>query len=223
MPEYKTEPLVVPSVSGLLPEGERSRRVALTSFVPEGKRVVVPTREVVCYECGKRSRVPSAALSANCIHCHAHLDMSDIELRPGSRRLTVRTLGDVTVQQDAVLSHLSIVCNNLTVMGRVSGDFLCRGRMTLGVTTRIEGKVNVDELVVEKAVNAVFANGVHARNVDIQGRLTGRIDATGRVMIRRSAELCGDCYCPEVFREEESMLHGHWHRTEKPSVAQAAD
>lgn len=49
MPEYKTEPLVVPSVSGLLPEGERNRRVALTSFSSaRNKRVEVPTREVVC-------------------------------------------------------------------------------------------------------------------------------------------------------------------------------
>lgn len=215
MPEYKTEPMVVPYTSGLLPEGERSRRVALTSFTPtKDKQVEVPTREVVCYECGKRSRVPSAALSANCIHCHAHLDMSDIELKPGSRRLTVRTLGNVTIQQDAVLSHLSIVCNNLNILGRVSGDFWCSGLMTLACTTRIEGKVYVAGLQVEKGVNAVFANGVQAARVDVYGRITGRIDATGRVTLHKGGEICGDCYCPDMVQEDGSFLHGHWCRTE---------
>ena len=44
MPEFRTEPLIVPTVSGLLPAGERDRRVALTSFQPEEGRVQVPQR-----------------------------------------------------------------------------------------------------------------------------------------------------------------------------------
>lgn len=215
MPEYKTEPLVVPSVSGLLPESERARRVALTSLVPEAKRVQVPTREVVCYECGKRSHVPTAALSAACVHCHAHLDMADVELRPGTRRLTLRTLGNVTIHPDAILSHLSIVCNNLTAHGRVSGDFQCSGRMSLGASSRIEGRVHVDTLAVEKGVSAVFANGVDARVVDVYGRLTGRVDASESVIIRRGGEVAGDCFCPDLVQEEGALLRGHWCRTDK--------
>lgn len=215
MPEYKTEPLVVPSVSGLLPEGERNRRVALTSFSSaRSKRVEVPTREVVCYECGRRSRVPAAALSANCIHCHAHLDMSDIELRPGTRRLTVRTLGNITILQDAVLSHLSLVCHNLTVQGRVSGDFTCNGTMQLSASSRIEGRVRVGKLLVDKGVSAVFSLGVKAREVEVFGRVTGRVDAESSVVLHRDAELCGDCYCPELVQEDGASLFGRWIRTE---------
>lgn len=214
MPEYRTEPLVVPSVSGLLPESERSRRVALTSFPTRAPRVQVPTREVVCYECGHRSSVPMAALSSNCIHCHAHLDMSDIELRPGSRRLTVRTLGNVTIQQDAVLSHLSVVCNNLTIQGRASGDFSCSGIMQLSASSRIEGRVRVGKLVVDRGVNAVFSQGVKTGEAEIRGRVTGRVDADTSVTLYDCAELCGDCHSPVMHREEGSSFFGRWIRTE---------
>lgn len=210
MPEYKTEPFIVPSISGLLPEGERNRRVALTAFDARERKVQVPTREVLCYECGRRSHVPSAALSANCIHCHAHLNMTDVELRPGSRRLTVRTLGDVTVLPDAVLSHLSIVCRNLNLEGKASGSFRCTGTLTIANGTRIEGSVQAGDLVVNRGVNAILTQGASLKNASIAGRVAGRVVASGRVRIERGGELCGDCYAAELQVEPGGSHLGRW-------------
>ena len=210
MPEYKTEPFIVPSVSGLLPEGERNRRVALTAFDARERKVQVPSREVVCYECGRRSHVPSAALSANCIHCHAHLNMTDVELRPGSRRLTVRTLGDVTVQADAVLSHLSIVCRNLQVEGRASGSFRCSGSLILANSSRIEGSVQAANFVVNKGIQVILTQGASVDKASIAGRVTGRIVASGRVCIERGGELCGDCVAAELVVEPGGTHLGNW-------------
>ena len=157
MPDFRTEPLIVPTVSGLLPAGERDRRVALTSFRSDEGRVQVPMREVVCYECGQTCQVPSAALSANCIHCHTHLNMADVEIRPGSRRLTVRTLGHVHVPAAPVLSHLSVVCNNRDVDGRVSGSFRCTGTLSLNASMVLDGAVSAGKLVVDKGLDVGFA------------------------------------------------------------------
>ncbi|MBQ4614903.1 MAG: polymer-forming cytoskeletal protein [Akkermansia sp.] len=212
MPEYKTEPFIVPSISGLLPVGERNPRVALTSFDPREKKVQVPSREVTCYECGRRSHVPSAALSANCIHCHAHLNMTDIELKPGSRRLTVRTLGNVTIAPDAVLSHLSVVCHHLDMGGRASGSFRCSGTLTISGGTRIEGSVQAASLVVNKGISVILTQGAALQDATIYGRVSGRIEASGCVRICRGGELCGDCCAAEIQVEQGGAHLGNWIR-----------
>lgn len=210
MPEYKTEPFIVPSVSGLLPVGERNARVALTTFDAREKKVQVPTREVKCYECGRRSHVPSAALSANCIHCHAHLNMADVELKAGSRRLTVRTLGNVSVASDAVLSHLSIVCHHLNMDGRASGAFRCSGVLTISRGTRIEGNVEAASLIVNKGISVILTQGASVQQATIHGRVSGRIEASGCVRICRGGELCGDCKAAEIQVEQGGTHLGNW-------------
>lgn len=198
MPEFRTEPFISPLASGLLPEGERDRRVALTSFRSERSIERVPTKEIVCYECGKRSHVPSAALSANCLHCHAHLSMADIELKPGSPRLTIRTLGDVTVPAETVLSHLSVVCGNMTVYGRVSGSFRCAKTLRFHSSMRVEGAVKAAELVVEKDAEVVLAEGATVKEATVRGRLTGEITAKGVIHVERGGQLVSICTAKDI-------------------------
>lgn len=197
MPEFRTEPLVVPTVSGLLPEGERERRVALTSFHPAPEAKPVPLREVRCYECGKRSSVPASALSANCIHCHTHLNMADVEIKPGTRRLTIRTVGNVTAPADVVLSHMNIQCDNLDVYGRISGTLSCSGRLRFANTMRVEGRVRAAEMLVEKGADIVLSDGGEFREVTVAGRLTGVIRAR-KVHILRGGELNGTCSAEQI-------------------------
>jgi len=206
--------MVAPYPSGLLPEGERDRRVALTSFGPRAKRAQAPGREVVCYECGRRSHVPAAALSANCIHCHAHLRMADVELKPGSQRLTVRTLGNVTVHADAVLSHLSIVCNNLFLNGRASGSFRCLGILQAACNTRIEGTVQARRMEVEKASDVVLVQGASVGELVVSGRVSGHIEASESVTLRRGSELLGDCRTPSLTVEPGAFHRGLWLKPE---------
>lgn len=213
MPEYRTVPLVSPYASGLLPEGERNRRVALTSFDTRTKRAQIPGKDVVCYECGRRSRVPAAALSANCLHCHAHLRMTDIELKPNSQRLTVRTLGNVTVLADAVLSQLSIVCHDLLLLGKGSGSFRCTGRLRICTDTVIDGDVQAGELLVDKGVTVTFLRGVRADVADVHGKVQGRITATRKIKLQRGAELSGDCQTPQMVIKSGAVHHGYWEQS----------
>ena len=201
MPEFRTEPLIVPVVSGLLPIGERDRRVALTSFQPEEGRVQVPQRDVVCYECGQASQVPAAALSANCIHCHAHLNMADVEIRPGSRKLTVRTLGNVRVPAGTVLSNLSIVCQNMEVNGRVSGSFRCSGTLDFNASVCVEGSISAGKLVVDRSAEVELAVGAAAETVEVYGRLKGRVQCKGVMHIYRGGSFEGICKAADVVVE----------------------
>ncbi len=208
MPEFRTEPLIVPTVSGLLPEGERNRRVALTSLPTAKEKLSVPQREICCYECGKHSHVPAAALSAQCLHCHAHLNMGNVELRAGWRRPTVHTLGDVTIAADAVLSQLRIICRNLNVNGRGTGSYRCSGRLNFATSIGVEGSVSADTLAVERTCNVRLERVAIVRNATICGRLHGRIQAQGSITIARSGVLVGDCEAAELIIEPGGQHQG---------------
>lgn len=208
MPEYRTEPLISPANSGLLPEGERNRRVALTSFHPTTRSKSIPQKTITCYECGKQSEVPAAALSANCIHCHAHLNMADIELKPGSRRLTIRTLGDVTVPTDTVLSHATIICRNLTMHGRVSGSFRISGTMALYNSLSIESQVKAEKLIIGKGSQITLSRGAELGSAEIYGRLTGDLQVRDRVTVHSGGSLTGDCRAVERLLEPGASHEG---------------
>lgn len=201
MPEYRTEPLNVPYVSGLLPEGERSRRVALTSFRSAGLQSSVPTREVECYECGKRSHVPASALSSGCVHCHATLNMQDVELGEDARNLTVRTLGNVMVSPGTVLSHLSIVCRSMTVYGRVSGSFRCSQELSFRESSRVEGTVRARRLVIDRAAEVVMTENVSVREALVEGKLAADVRASGVIRIGREGVLRGRCDAADIIVE----------------------
>lgn len=201
MPEYRTEPLNVPYVSGLLPEGERDRRVALTSFRSATPQSRVPTREVECYECGRRSHVPTSAISAGCVHCHATLNMEDVELNSGTRNLTVRTLGNVMVPPGTVLSHLSVVCRNMTVYGRVSGTIRCTQELCFRESSRVEGEVRARRLVIDRAAEVVMTEAVSVREALVEGKLAADVRAAGVIRVGREGVLRGRCDAADIAVE----------------------
>lgn len=211
MSEYRTEPLIVPFGSGLLPEGERDRRVALTSFRSEPSRPKVPTREVECYECGRRSHVPTSAMTATCIHCHAALQMHDVELKADSSELTVRTLGDVTVAPDAQLSQLSIVCRNMTVFGKISGSLRCTGQLRFRESVVLTEPLRARRIVVDCGYTVECTAPVSALEVEVYGRLKADIRAAGVIRVMRGALLCGACEAKDIVVEPG----GHYERVKR--------
>ncbi len=144
--------------------------------------------------------------------------MTDVELKPNSTRLTVRTLGNVTVLSDAVLSQLSIVCHNMYLNGKGNGSFRCTGRMRISADTQIDGEVRVGSLHVSCGVSVAFIRGVFADTVDIYGKVTGRIEATGKVKLHRGAEFCGECHAPMLIIKNGATHHGSWVKTAPLSV-----
>ena len=206
MLEFRPEPLVVSSVSGLLPEGERDRRVALTSFHSSGKESHIPMREVVCYECGKVSQVPAAALSAHCQHCQAHLNMADVEIRPGSEQLTIRTLGDVTVPSETTLSRLSVVCRNMEIDGHVSGSFRCTRALVVNESVQIDN-LRAGRLVVSKGTEVVITKNAQVDAANIYGKLTGVLRSGGVVKIYGTGEVNGLIFAADVVMEPGAVYN----------------
>lgn len=214
-PKYDTQPLVVPVVSGFVPVDERKKRGLFTPVYPgvREERVQVPMRTVVCYECGRRSQIPEAALSAHCVHCRAHLSTADVELKPGTRRLRVRTLGDVTLPADVTLSHLNIVCRHLTLAGTASGSLRCSGTLTLRGDARVDGQVQATSLVVPPGAAVAITPGATVDDAEVGGRLVGSLHALHSVHIASGGELVGDCQTPRLVVDPAGSHRGAFTRT----------
>lgn len=212
--KYLTEPLVVSVVSGYLPEGSRGRRgvFAPSAAGAREERVPVPMRDVVCYECGRRTQIPTAALSAHCVYCRAHLNTADVVLKPGSRRLTIRTLGDVSVPSHVALSQLSIVCRNLQVSGKASGSLRCVGSLVLRGQAVVEGQLQAGRVEVASGAQAECSPAVSAESAQVDGHLRGRLHCSGTVTIGSSGALEGDCRAAQLSIASGGRHSGSWIR-----------
>ncbi len=138
--------------------------------------------------------------------------MGDVELKAGSRRLTVRTLGDVSIASDAVLSHLSIVCRNLNINGKGNGSFRCSGRLNFATSLEVGGSVKADALCVERGCAVTLGQGALVRSARIVGKLTGNIEALGEVTVAKGGELVGDCTAMGLTLEAGAVHRGTFTR-----------
>lgn len=212
--KYRTSPLVVSVVSGYVPEDERKQKGIFGPLPPGAReqRVPVPTREVECYECGRRSHIPAAALSAHCVHCRAHLNAANIVLKPASRRLTVRTLGDVTLPAGVDLSHLNVICRHMNIAGRAEGNIRCSGVLTMRGEGSAEGQVQAGRILISAGARAQLASA-SAASVEIEGHLVGRVHAADYVHLARGGVLEGDCLATRLKIDPGSRHIGTWIRT----------
>ena len=124
--------------------------------------------------------------------------MANVEIRPSSRRLMVRTLGNVNVQSGTVLSNLSIVCNNMEVNGRVSGSFRCSGTLSFNVSAVVDGSISAGKLVVDKGAEVELSLGAVAEEVALYGSLKGRLQCKGQLHVYRGGSYAGVCKAADV-------------------------
>lgn len=204
--DYHTSPLETSEVSGYMPQGKYVRRDADEVVVRHESRLKVPTREVVCYECGKPCLIPDAALSTICPHCSSHLNAADVTVRPGTRHLDVRTLGDVRIPAGVELSQLRVACRHLTLEGRVSGSLYSTGTLTLQGQALAAGKLNVARLVVRSRAHACVRPGISCIDAELHGELVGGIHARGVVHILSGGRLIGEC-CSAGMRIDPGGKH----------------
>lgn len=166
-------------------------------------------RSVLCYECGRASEVPQAALSAHCIHCNAHIALGDVTLYPGSSKTRVRTQGDVRIHPRAVLSHLDIACHRLDMQGVASGNFHCTGTLVLASSVVIDGQVEAHSLHLQKKAHVTLRREARVHRAHLSGILEGNLSATGAVHIAKTGQLLGDIRAAELIVDPGGVHRGH--------------
>jgi cytoskeletal protein CcmA (bactofilin family) len=107
-----------------------------------------------------------------------------------------------------------------TVIGKsvvVRGDI--SGQEDLYLDCDIEGTITLSDNRLTLGPDARIVADVTVRDLVVFGRLTGNVNATGRVDLRQSASVTGDIIAGRLSIEESAMLKG---RVElKPGAAQS--
>jgi DNA-directed RNA polymerase subunit RPC12/RpoP len=107
------------------------------------------TKRVFCTHCNGENEVSRKAMSVVCQHCRGRLILEDYRIATYHAVRLFATCGDILVEQRGFISA-PIRVQNLTVKGKVQGDVLARGRVTIDTTGHLRGTITAPRLVVHQ-------------------------------------------------------------------------
>ena len=179
---------------------------------PSSERKSAPSKPTICFDCGLISLVPLTAISATCHHCSAYIRLDDITLHNRSLKRTVQTWGNVTVKHDSNLTHLTIRCKNLTILGKISGNILCTGICSIQTSQIFKGSLKAHTLEIDKRADVTFPTPVEIHQAIIKGTLRGSIHCKGTITLCKYAKILGDVYASNLIFEEGASHFGHFYK-----------
>ncbi|MBK1881680.1 polymer-forming cytoskeletal protein [Luteolibacter pohnpeiensis] len=147
-------------------------------------------REITCFSCGFVHQAPAEAQSSQCPRCSGYISLQDYEIAEAWNR-RIQTRGNVVILKTGHVSGITIQCHHLTVLGELAGSVDCSGNLIIRSHGKILGKVNCDQLRVEKGAKVEFLNPVSARSAYIDGQVRGQISCSGPVTLEKRARLQG--------------------------------
>lgn len=195
------------------PEPFHGETKSITSSPAYSPRSPLSGKSVLCFECGQISLVPQAAISTTCSHCSAYIGLSDVVLHNRSLKTLVQTWGDVIIKPDSDLSHLTIRCKNITILGKVSGNIICTETCTIRASQVFQGALQAHTLEIGKRADVSFPHPVEIREAFIKGILRGNIRSAGNVTICKNAKILGDVEAKSLIFEEGASHSGHFRQT----------
>jgi cytoskeletal protein CcmA (bactofilin family) len=167
----------------------------------------VKKREVICFECHRSHEILADSTSALCPHCGAYIGLKHYDIRDqvNSR---IQTRGDVFVHKKGVITGITIQCQNLTIEGEIQGGAECAGDFILRKTGKINGPVTADRVIVERRARVDFMSTVKAREVIIDGEVTGSVSCQ-KLTLKKRATLDGDLEVASLSVEEGARHTGN--------------
>jgi cytoskeletal protein CcmA (bactofilin family) len=164
-------------------------------------------KDVECFSCPNKFKVGRSAKSTQCPACGVHICLEDIDINVVSTQ-SILTRGDVLIRKNGNVSANQIKCRDLKVYGMVSGQLECSGDLVFRTTGTIIGEIRCKRLIVEKGSDIQFHNVIYADDVELQARVTGNIQCSGRVLIGALGWIHGDVTARSVSIEPGGQLDG---------------
>jgi len=98
--------------------------------------------------------------------------------------------------------HFAKIGNTLDIEGEISGQ------ENLSIEGRIQGKINLDQNNVIIKQNATVKAEIHAKNVQIKGRIEGNVFAAEKVHIEKGGHMNGDIFASRITIEDGAQFKG---------------
>jgi len=165
------------------------------------------TRLVACFECKRKHEVSDAATSTNCPGCSAHIDLRDYKIATSFSR-SIRTRGDVFLTNKGDLSSTSVVCQSAVIEGKLRGNLQCEETITIDFVGKIPGRLGAKHIALERRSDVQCFRRVTVHTIDIKGRMSAEIVATGAVTIHKTGILEGSVTAKSIAIEKGGLFSG---------------
>ena len=164
-------------------------------------------RVVACFECKRKHEVSDAATSTNCPGCSAHIDLRDYKINTSFSR-SIRTRGELHLTAKGDLSSTSVVCKSALIEGKLRGNLQCEESATINYVGKIPGRLTANYVSVERKADVHCFRRVRVASIDIKGRLSAEIIATGPVNIHKTGVLEGNVTAKSINIEKGGIFSG---------------
>jgi cytoskeletal protein CcmA (bactofilin family)/ribosomal protein S27E len=165
------------------------------------------SRVVACFECKRKHEVSEAATSTNCPGCSAHIDLRDYKITTSFSR-TIRTRGDIHLTAKGDLSSTSVICQSALIEGKLRGNLQCDESVTINFTGKIPGRLAAKHVIIERKADIQCFRRVTVGSMDIKGRMSAEIVATGAVTIHKTGTLDGNVTAKSIAIEKGGIFSG---------------
>ncbi|RBP40312.1 polymer-forming protein [Roseimicrobium gellanilyticum] len=164
-------------------------------------------KDVECFDCRNKFKTGRSARSTNCPACGSLICLEDVDINVPSTT-AIRTRGDVLIRKNGNVNTSEVRCRDLKVHGQICAEIECSGDLTMRTMGIVIGEIHCHQFVVERGSEIKFLNTIYAENVDIQARIEGNIECSGRVTIGAQGCVQGDVTARSVSIEPGGQLNG---------------
>jgi cytoskeletal protein CcmA (bactofilin family) len=165
------------------------------------------SRLVACFECKRRHEVSEAATSTNCPGCSAHIDLRDYKITTAFSR-SIRTRGDLHLTAKGDLNSTSVICTAALIEGKLRGNLQCEESATINFCGKIPGRLTAKYVNVERKADVQCYRRIRVGTIDIKGRMSGEIIASGAVNIHKTGVLDGNVTAKSITIDKGGVFCG---------------
>lgn len=164
-------------------------------------------KDVECFDCKNKFKTGRSARSTHCPACGSLICLEDVDINTASTE-SIRTRGDAFIRKNGNVNASEVKCRDLKVHGLVSAQIECSGDMQMRTSGTVIGEIHCRRFLVERGSDIRFLNSIYAEEVEIQARIEGNIQCTGRVTIGAQGWVHGDVTARSVSIEPGGHLDG---------------
>ncbi len=175
------------------------------------------TREIACLSCSHPQQVSSVAQSSLCPGCGSYIDLRPFRIT-GPYGRSIQTQGEVVITSKGDVSSARVVCRDAVIEGQVRGVFVGTGVVRIKTRGKILGTIDGQNVVIDKKGDVEFMRPLKGHAIEINGKISARIQCDGQVTINKGGILEGTVHAKAINVEKGGVFSGELFIGQQPEA-----
>jgi cytoskeletal protein CcmA (bactofilin family) len=175
--------------------------------------------DIICYECGYGFLLTGKLKQTYCPKCRATLEAIEQTIS-GKWTGSITTIGEVRIEEDAVVTGGSVVAGTVVLSGCIEGGKVrAVSRLIMcGSAQFSKDTVDAAKIRIEKDASIHFHRKVHMGDVEVFGKLSARLTASGSIAVRAGGRFKGEIVGHHLVVDEGGGLNADLEITPGPDL-----